>query len=95
MIQHLNWKASEMTSSIHSLLTLKEISSKACPETSLRRWAKEGILVGAFKLGRKWVIKEEDWNKFVDSQCNTEEGFILPSDIKGVEDPFNKGALDE
>lgn len=56
-----------MNSLTHRLLTLKEISSKACPESTIRKWAKEGTLKGAFKLGRKWVIKEEDWNSFIDS----------------------------
>lgn len=48
-----------------NLLTLKEISSPATPLSTLTKWAREGKLTGAFKLGKKWVIQENDWVAFI------------------------------
>lgn len=48
-----------------SLLTLKEISSTATPLSTLTKWAREGELTGAFKIGKKWVISSEDWDNFL------------------------------
>ena len=47
-----------------SLLTLKEVSS-ATPLSTLTKWAREGKLTGAFKIGKKWVISSEDWANFL------------------------------
>ena len=48
-----------------NLLTLKELSSPATPLSTLTKWAREGKLTGAFKLGKKWVIQENDWVAFI------------------------------
>ena len=48
-----------------NLVTLKELSSTATPLSTLTKWAREGKLTGAFKLGKKWVIQENDWFEFI------------------------------
>lgn len=58
-----------------SLLTLKEISSPATPLSTLTKWAREGKLTGAFKIGKKWVIQEVDWISFLDKE---REAYISP-----------------
>jgi len=50
-----------------NLLTLKEISSNAMPLSTLTKWARDGILP-AFKIGKKWVIKEDDLNDFLEKK---------------------------
>ena len=34
------------------------------PLSTLTKWAREGKLTGAFKIGKKWVIQEVDWVSF-------------------------------
>lgn len=48
-----------------NLLTLKELSSPATPLSTLTKWAREGKLTGAFKIGKKWVITDEDFESFI------------------------------
>ena len=49
-----------------TLLTLKEISSNAMPLSTLT-WARRRH-TSAFKIGKKWVIKEEDLNNFLEKR---------------------------
>ena len=51
--------------SLINLLTLKEASSSVFPVSTLRNWAQQGIYP-AFKVGKKWVVAEDDHNKFVE-----------------------------
>ena len=52
-----------------TLLALKEISSIALPISTLRRLAREkDNSFPAFKVGRKWVIYEEEYTEWLDKQ---------------------------
>ena len=73
-----------------NLLTLKEISSNAMPLSTLTKWARDGILP-AFKIGKKWVIKEEDLNNFLEKK---KEEFNSPLS-KQLDQPSLKGGQDE
>ena len=74
-----------------NLLTLKEISSNAMPLSTLTKWARDGILP-AFKIGKKWVIKEEDLNNFLDKK---KEEFNSPLSQQIDQQPFTKAGQDE
>lgn len=74
-----------------TLLTLKEISSNAMPLSTLTKWARDGILP-AFKIGKKWVIKEEDLNNFLDKK---KEEFNSPLSQQLDQQPFTKAGQDE
>lgn len=37
------------------------------PLSTLTKWARDGILP-AFKIGKKWVIKEDDLNDFLEKK---------------------------
>lgn len=74
-----------------TLLTLKEISSNAMPLSTLTKWARDGILP-AFKIGKKWVIKEEDLNNFLDKK---KEEFNSPLSQQIDQQPFTKAGQDE
>ena len=74
-----------------NLLTLKEISSNAMPLSTLTKWARDGILP-AFKIGKKWVIKEEDLNNFLDKK---KEEFNSPLSQQLDQQPFKKAGQDE
>jgi len=56
------------------LLTIDELASKATPKSTLSKWAREHK-IPAFKIGKKWVIKEEDWNNFIQKE---REAYISP-----------------
>ena len=71
-----------------NLLTLKEISSNAMPLSTLTKWARDGILP-AFKIGKKWVIKEEDLNNFLDKK---KEEFNSPLSQQLDQHPFKKAS---
>jgi len=74
-----------------NLLTLKEISSPATPLSTLTKWAREGKLTGAFKIGKKWVIQEVDWISFLDKE---REAYNTP--LSERPKPFNSlGSQDE
>ena len=72
-----------------SLLTLKEISSTATPLSTLTKWAREGELTGAFKIGKKWVISSEDWDNFL--QKKKEE--YNPSNFPSYKNLINSDQL--
>ena len=74
-----------------TLLTLKEISSNAMPLSTLTKWARDGILP-AFKIGKKWVIKEEDLNNFLEKK---KEEFNSPLSQQIDQQPFTKAGQDE
>ena len=74
-----------------SLLTLKEISSTATPLSTLTKWAREGKLTGAFKIGKKWVISSEDWANFLQKK---KEEFNSPLSVSS-DQPLSKGGQDE
>ena len=74
-----------------NLLTLKEISSNAMPLSTLTKWARDGILP-AFKIGKKWVIKEEDLNNFLDKK---KEEFNSPLSQQLDQQFFTKAGQDE
>ena len=73
-----------------NLLTLKDLSSPATPLSTLTKWARSGKLTGSFKLGKKWVIQEEDWIAFIEKE---REAYITPL---SAQTPNNKlGGQDE
>ena len=75
-----------------NLLTLKEISSPATPLSTLTKWAREGKLTGAFKIGKKWVIQEVDWVSFLEKE---REAYNTPLSAQRPK-PFNSlGSQDE
>ena len=75
-----------------SLLTLKEVSSTATPLSTLTKWAREGKLTGAFKIGKKWVISSEDWANFLQKK---KEEFNSPLSQQIDQQPFTKAGQDE
>jgi len=63
-----------------TLLTLSEVASKALPISTLRRLAKEDNDFPTFKVGRKYVIYEEDYIAYLDKQKGSSNSlFIEPS----------------
>ena len=73
-----------------NLLTLKDLSSPATPLSTLTKWARNGKLTGSFKLGKKWVIQEEDWIAFIEKE---REAYNTPL---SAQTPINKlGGQDE
>ena len=51
-----------------NLLTLSELESKALPKSTLTRLCREGKLKGAFKIGKKWLVSQEDFNAFINKE---------------------------
>jgi len=60
-----------------NLLTLSEITSKALPISTLRRLAKEDNNFPAFKVGRKYVIYEEDYIAYLDKQKGSVNSLLI------------------
>ncbi len=60
------------------------------PLSTLTKWARDGILP-AFKIGKKWVIKEEDLNNFLEKK---KEEFNSPLSQQ-LDQPSLKGGQDE
>tara|TARA_Y100001937_G_scaffold125153_1_gene191366 strand:+ start:755 stop:1006 length:252 start_codon:yes stop_codon:yes gene_type:complete len=62
--------------SLTKLKSLKQISEESgvIPVSTLRNWAQQGIYP-AFKMGKKWVVKEEDHNLFIEKY--KEKGAVL------------------
>ena len=74
-----------------NLLTLKDLSSPATPLSTLTKWARNGKLTGSFKLGKKWVIQEEDWIAFIEKEreaYNTPLSAQTPNNKLGGQDEF-------
>jgi excisionase family DNA binding protein len=64
---------------MQKLLTLKEIASPAMPLSTLTKWAREEYLP-AFKLGKKWVIREEDLDNFLNKKKEEHQNSPLLDD---------------
>ncbi len=75
-----------------NLLTLKDLSSPATPLSTLTKWAREGKLTGAFKLGKKWVIQENDWVAFIKKE---REAFNTPLSAQRPKPIHSLGSQDE
>ena len=60
-----------------TLLTLKDISSNALPISTLRTLARKDNNFPAFKVGRKWVIFEEDYIAYLDKQKGSANSLLI------------------
>ena len=75
-----------------NLLTLKDLSSPATPLSTLTKWARNGKLTGSFKLGKKWVIQEEDWIAFIEKE---REAYNTPLSAQRRKPIHSLGSQDE
>jgi len=75
---------------VKNLLTLDELVSPAFPKSTLTKWAREKK-IPAFKLGKKWLVEETDWNNFIEKEREAQM-----SPLSNLDQPTSKlGGQDE